>query len=67
MKAKVLIFLVLYVAMAAYSILSLIDEVKAPEMRWLWVALFAVVGIVSVVRCVQLTRDLMRLIKEEKE
>lgn len=67
MKAKVLIFLVLYVAMAAYSILSLIDELQASAMRWLWVALFAVVGIVSVVRSVQLCKELIRMIKEEKE
>lgn len=65
MKAKVLIFLLLYVAMAAYSVLSLIDELQAAELRWLWIVIYAVMLGVCVARCVQLTRDLIRLFKEE--
>lgn len=67
MKAKVLIFLVLYVAMAAYSILSLIDELQAPAMRWLWIVIYAVMLGVCVARSVQLCKELIRMIKEEKE
>ncbi len=53
--------------MAIYCVMTLIDELQAEELRWLWIVIYAVMLGVCVARSVQLTRDLLRLIKEENE
>ena len=53
--------------MAVYCVMPLIDELQAEELRWLWIVIYAVMLGVCVVRSVQLTRDLIRLMKEEEK
>lgn len=65
MKARIIIFAGLFIVMAIYCLLTLIDELQAEELRWLWIVIYAVMLGVCVARSVQLTRDLLRLMKEE--
>ena len=65
MKARIIIFAGLFIVMAIYCVMTLIDELQAEELRWLWIVIYAVMLGVCVVRSVQLTRDLIRLMKEE--
>ena len=67
MKARIIIFAGLFIVMAIYCLLTLIDELQAEELRWLWIVIYAVMLGVCVVRSVQLTRDLLRLMKEEEK
>ncbi len=67
MKARIIIFAGLFIVMAIYCVMTLIDELQADELRWLWIVIYAVMLGVCVARSVQLTRDLLRLIKEENE
>lgn len=67
MKARIIIFAGLFIVMAVYCLLTLIDELQAEELRWLWIVIYAVMLGVCVVRSVQLTRDLIRLMKEEEK
>jgi len=67
MKARIIIFAGLFIVMAIYCLLTLIDELQADELRWMWIVIYAVMLGVCVARSVQLTRDLLRLIKEENE
>lgn len=67
MKARIIIFAALFIVMAVYCLLTLIDELQAEELRWLWIVIYAVMLGVCVVRSVQLTRDLIRLMKEEEK
>lgn len=67
MKARVLIFFVLFVVMAIYCLMTLIDELQAAELRWLWIVIYAAMLGICVARSVQLTRDLIRLMKEEEK
>lgn len=67
MKARIIIFAGLFIVMAIYCLLTLIDELQAEELRWLWIVIYAVMLGVCVVRSVQLTRDLIRLMKEEEK
>ncbi len=67
MKARIIIFAGLFIVMAIYCVMTLIDELQAEELRWLWIVIYAVMLGVCVARSVQLTRDLLRLIKEENE
>lgn len=66
MKARIIIFAGLFIVMAIYCLLTLIDELQSDELRWLWIVIYAVMLGICVARSVQLTRDLLRLIKEEK-
>ena len=66
MKARVLIFFVLFVVMAVYCTMTMIDELQADELRWLWIVIYAVMLGICVVRSVQLCKELIRMIKEEK-
>ncbi len=65
MKARIIIFAGLFIVMAIYCVMTLIDELQAEELRWLWIVIYAVMLGVCVARSVQLTRDLIRLMKEE--
>lgn len=65
MKARIIIFAGLFIVMAVYCLLTLIDELQAEELRWLWIVIYAVMLGICVARSVQLTRDLIRLMKEE--
>lgn len=65
MKARIIIFAGLFIVMAIYCLLTLIDELQADELRWLWIVIYAVMLGICVARSVQLTRDLLRLMKEE--
>lgn len=65
MKARIIIFAALFIVMAIYCLLTLIDELQAEELRWLWIVIYAVMLGICVARSVQLTRDLIRLMKEE--
>lgn len=67
MKARIIIFAGLFIVMAIYCVMTLIDELQAEELRWLWIMIYAVMLGVCVVRSVQLTRDLIRLMKEEEK
>ena len=67
MKARIIIFAGLFIVMAIYCVMTLIDELQADELRWMWIVIYAVMLGVCVARSVQLTRDLLRLIKEENE
>ena len=67
MKARVLIFFVLFVVMAVYCTMTMIDELQADELRWLWIVIYAVMLGICVTRSVQLCKELIRMIKEEKE
>lgn len=67
MKARIIIFAGLFIVMAIYCLLTLIDELQADELRWLWIVIYAVMLGICVARSVQLTRDLLRLMKEENE
>lgn len=67
MKARVLIFFVLFVVMAVYCTMTMINELQADELRWLWIVIYAVMLGICVARCVQLCKELIRMIKEEKE
>ncbi|MBR2501178.1 MAG: hypothetical protein IKB68_01665 [Rikenellaceae bacterium] len=67
MKARIIIFAGLFIVMAIYCVMTLIDELQAEELRWLWIVIYAVMLGVCVVRSVQLTRDLIRLMKEEEK
>lgn len=67
MKARIIIFAGLFIVMAIYCLLTLIDELQSAELRWLWIVIYAVMLGICVARSVQLTRDLLRLIKEEKD
>lgn len=67
MKARIIIFAALFIVMAIYCLLTLIDELQAEELRWLWIVIYAVMLGICVARSVQLTRDLIRLIKEEEK
>lgn len=67
MKARIIIFAGLFIVMAIYCVMTMIEELKADELRWLWIVIYAVMLGVCVARSVQLTRDLLRLIKEENE
>lgn len=67
MKARIIIFAALFIVMAVYCLLTLIDELQAEELRWLWIVIYAVMLGVCVARSVQLTRDLLRLMKEEEK
>lgn len=67
MKARIIIFAGLFIVMAIYCLLTLIDELQAEELRWLWIVIYAVMLGVCVARSVQLTRDLIRLMKEEEK
>ena len=53
--------------MAIYCVMTLIDELQAEELRCLWIGIYAVMLGVCVVRSVQLTRDLIRLMKEKEK
>ena len=66
MKARVLIFFVLFVVMAVYCTMTMIDELQADELRWLWIVIYAVMLGICVTRSVQLCKELIRMIKEEK-
>lgn len=65
MKARIIIFAALFIVMAVYCLLTLIDELQAEGLRWLWIVIYAVMLGICVARSVQLTRDLIRLMKEE--
>ena len=65
MKARIIIFAALFIVMAIYCVMTLIDELQAEELRWLWIVIYAVMLGICVARSVQLTRDLIRLMKEE--
>ena len=65
MKARIIIFAALFIVMAIYCLLTLIDELQAEELRWLWIVIYAVMLGICVARSVQLTRELIRLMKEE--
>ena len=67
MKARIIIFAALFIVMAIYCVMTLIDELQAEELRWLWIVIYAVMLGVCVARSVQLTRDLIRLMKEEEK
>ncbi len=67
MKARIIIFAGLFIVMAIYCVMTLIDELQAEELRWLWIVIYAVMLGVCVARSVQLTRDLIRLMKEEEK
>lgn len=67
MKARIIIFAALFIVMAIYCVMTLIDELQAEELRWLWIVIYAVMLGVCVARSVQLTRDLLRLMKEEEK
>lgn len=67
MKARIIIFAALFIVMAVYCLLTLIDELQAEELRWLWIVIYAVMLGICVARSVQLTRDLLRLMKEEEK
>ncbi|MBQ9147150.1 MAG: hypothetical protein IKC30_00380 [Rikenellaceae bacterium] len=67
MKARIIIFAGLFIVMAVYCLLTLIDELQAEELRWLWIVIYAVMLGICVARSVQLTRDLIRLMKEEEK
>lgn len=67
MKARIIIFAGLFIVMAVYCLLTLIDELQAEELRWLWIVIYAVMLGICVARSVQLTRDLLRLMKEEEK
>lgn len=67
MKARIIIFAGLFIVMAIYCVMTLIDELQAEELRWLWIVIYAVMLGICVVRSVQLTRDLIRLMKEEEK
>ena len=67
MKARVIIFAGLFIVMAIYCLMTLIDELQAAELRWLWIVIYAAMLGVCVARSVQLTRDLIRLMKEEEK
>ena len=66
MKARVLIFFVLFVVMAVYCTMTMINELQADELRWLWIVIYAVMLGICVTRSVQLCKELIRMIKEEK-
>lgn len=67
MKARIIIFAGLFIVMAIYCVMTLIDELQAEELRWLWIVIYAVMLGICVARSVQLTRDLLRLMKEEEK
>ena len=67
MKARIIIFAALFIVMAVYCLLTLIDELQAEELRWLWIVIYAVMLGICVARSVQLTRDVIRLMKEEEK
>lgn len=67
MKARIIIFAGLFIVMAIYCVMTLIDELQAEELRWLWIVIYAVMLGICVARSVQLTRDLIRLMKEEEK
>ncbi len=67
MKARIIIFAGLFIVMAIYCLMTLIDELQAAELRWLWIVIYAVMLGVCVARSVQLCKELIRMIKEEKE
>ena len=67
MKARIIIFAALFIVMAVYCLLTLIDELQAEELRWLWIVIYAVMLGICVARSVQLTLDLIRLMKEEEK
>lgn len=67
MKARIIIFAGLFIVMAIYCVMTLIDELQAEELRWLWIVIYAVMLGVCVARSVQLTRDLIRLMKEKEK
>lgn len=67
MKARIIIFAGLFIVMAIYCLMTLIDELQADELRWLWIVIYAAMLGICVARSVQLTRDLIRLMKEEEE
>ncbi len=67
MKARVLIFFVLFVVMAVYCTMTMINELQADELRWLWIVIYAVMLGICVARSVQLCKELIQMIKEEKE
>lgn len=67
MKARIIIFAALFIVMAVYCVMTLIDELQAEELRWLWIVIYAVMLGICVARSVQLTRDLIRLMKEEEK
>ena len=67
MKARIIIFAGLFIVMAIYCLMTLIDELQAAELRWLWIVIYAAMLGVCVARSVQLTRDLIHLMKEEEK
>lgn len=67
MKARIIIFAGLFIVMAIYCLMTLIDELQADELRWLWIVIYAAMLGICVARSVQLTRDLIRLMKEEEK
>ena len=67
MKARIIIFAGLFIVMAIYCLMTLIDELQAAELRWLWIVIYAAMLGVCVARSEQLTRDLIRLMKEEEK
>lgn len=67
MKARIIIFAGLFIVMAIYCLMTLINELQAAELRWLWIVIYAAMLGVCVARSVQLTRDLIRLMKEEEK
>ena len=67
MKARIIIFAGLFIVMAIYCLMTIIDELQAAELRWLWIVIYAAMLGVCVARSVQLTRDLIRLMKEEEK
>ena len=67
MKARIIIFAGLFIVMAIYCLMTLIDELQAAELRWLWIVIYAAMLGICVARSVQLCKELIRMIKEEKE
>lgn len=64
MKAKLIGFLILYLFVTAICVMLIVEELTGNMCNWLWLVLYAAMGLLAVVRCVQLIKGLIALRNE---
>ncbi len=64
MKAKLIGFLILYVFVTAICVMLIVEELTGNMCNWLWLVLYVAMGLLAVVRCVQLIKGLIALRNE---
>ncbi|MBQ2413380.1 MAG: hypothetical protein II315_00480 [Rikenellaceae bacterium] len=64
MKAKLIGFLILYLFVTAVCVMLIVEELTGNMCNWLWLVLYAAMGVLAVVRCVQLVKGLIAVWNE---